>query len=191
MQLFNIKYAFNFADEFSPGTPPPGHERKTTSYFQPMLDLQRFQQYVAEEQSKYIENHATPLLTGHGSDHVPAHGSVAAGQATIPLTVGPKIIGESSGLVHGGRGSDHVAPHSSFPLMADHASQPPSFLTQESADTVIAGGPNFVKPGARKSFICDIVFVFVILQFDWKAVNVTAANISVPTLFSYCSSQFH
>ena len=149
--IINFKYTFHYADEFSPGT-PPGHERKTTSSFQPMLDLQRFQQYVAEEQNKYLESHTPHSNAGHGSDNVPPHDSIAAGQPTIPSTDGIKIIGERSGLIHGGHGSDHVAQHSSFPAMvADHACQPPSFLSQESADTVIAGGPNFVKPGVIKS----------------------------------------
>ena len=141
---------FNFADEFSPGTPPLGHERKATSSFQPMLDLQRFQQYVAEEQNKYLDNH-TPQSNGRGADHVLPHSSNTAEQPTIPSTDGTRITDLASGLIHGGHGSEHVAQHSSIPLVADQASQPPSFLSQESADTVIAGGPNFVKPGARKS----------------------------------------
>ena len=103
---------------------------------------------MAEEQNKYLENH-TLHSNGHGSDNVPPHDSTATGQSTIPSKDG--IIEEGSGLIPGGRGSDHVAQHSSFPMVTDHASQPPSFLSQESADTVIAGGPNFVKPGARKS----------------------------------------
>ena len=140
-----------FADEFSPGTPPPGHERKTASSFQPMLDLQRFQQYVAEEQNKYLENHTPHSNAAHGSGIVPPHDSIAAGHPIIPSTDGIKIIEEGSGLIRGGHGSHHVAQHSSFPMVADHASQPPSFLSRKSADTVIAGGPNFVKPGARKS----------------------------------------
>lgn len=115
-----------------------------------MLDLQRFQQYMAEEQNKYLES-CTLDSNGHGSDNVPLHDSTAAGQPTIPTTDGRKIIEERSGLIPGGRGSDHVAQHGSFPMVTDHASQPPSFLSQESAHTVIAGGPNFVKPGVRKS----------------------------------------
>ena len=144
-----MEFSFNFA-EISPGSPPSGHERKATSSFQPMLDLQRFQQYVAEEQNKYLENH-TSHSNGYGSDHVLSHGTVTAGQATIPSTDGTRITNFASGLIHGRHGSEHVAQHSSIPLVADQASQPPSFLSQESADTVIAGGPNFVKPGARRS----------------------------------------
>jgi len=111
-----------------------------------MLDLQRFQQYVAEEQNKYLENH-TSRANGSGSDHV----LITSGQATIPSTNGTRITNLASGLIHGGHGSEHVAQHSSIPLVADQASQPLSFLSQESADTVIAGAPNFVKPGARRS----------------------------------------
>jgi len=105
---------------------------------------------VAEEQNKYLENHTPHSKAVHSSGIVPPHESIAAGQPTIPSTDGIKTNEEGSGLIHGGRGSDHVPQHSSFPMVADHASQPPSFLSQESADTVIAGGPNFVKPGARK-----------------------------------------
>jgi len=122
-----------------------------------MLDLRRFQQYVAEEQNKYLENHTPHSNAVHGSGIVPPHESIAAGQSTIPSTDGVKTIEEGSGLIHGGRGSDHVAQRSSFPMVADHASQPPSFLSQESANTVIAGGPNFVKPGARKPYILFLV----------------------------------
>ena len=138
-----------------------------------MLDLQRFQQYVAEEQSKYMENHAPPLLTGHGIEHVPPHSVIDAGQATVPSTAGggcglehvalhgsiavgqatiPSIVGtkindeETSGVIHVGRASDHVTAHGGMAAGTDH-SQPPSFLSQESANTVVAGGPNFVKPG--------------------------------------------
>lgn len=103
---------------------------------------------MAEEQNKYLENH-TLHSNRHGSDNVPPHDSTAGGQPTIPLTDG--IMEEGSGFIRGGHGSDHVAQHSSFPMVTDYASQPPSLLSQESADTVIAGGPNFVKPGARKS----------------------------------------
>ena len=143
-----MKCVFHYTDELSPGTPPSGRERKTASSFQPRLDLQRFQQYVAEEQNKYLENH-TLHSNEHGSDNVPPYDSIAAGQPTIPSTDG--VIEERSGLIREGHGSDHVAQHSSFPMVTDQASQPPSFLTQGSADTVIAGGPNFVNPGVRKS----------------------------------------
>ncbi|KAJ7328183.1 hypothetical protein OS493_025057 [Desmophyllum pertusum] len=62
----------HFADEeLSPGTPPSGQERNATSSFQPMLDLHRFQQYVADEQSKYAENHSPPLLSGVALTMVP------------------------------------------------------------------------------------------------------------------------
>lgn len=152
MQFLTLNVHFIiYTDELSPGTPPSGHERKTASSFQPMLDLQRFQQYVAEEQNKYLENH-TLHSNGHGTDNVPSHNNTAAGQPTNPSTDGIKINEEGSGLIPGRWGSDHVAQHSSFPMVTDHASQPPSFLSQESADTVIAGGPNFIKPGARKSY---------------------------------------
>lgn len=146
-----MEFSFNFADEFSPGSPPPGHERKATSSFQPMLDLQRFQQYVAEEQNKYLENH-TSHANGSGSGHVLSHGTITAGQATIPPTDGTRITNLASGFIHGGHdGPEHVTQHGSIPLVADQASQPLSFLSHESADTVIAGGPNFVKPGAGNS----------------------------------------
>lgn len=196
-----------FADEeFSPGTPPPGQERKTTS-FQPMLDLQRFQQYVAQEQSKYVENHTAPLLNGRGTDHVPPYSGIAAGQATVPSTVGTKIIGEGSGpffvgpgldhvaphgssavgqatipstvgtemndegsrLIQAGLGPDHMAPHSGMAVASGH-SQPPSFLSHESADTVIAGGPNFVKPGTGKS--CCVSAVEYLAVFALVLVSV-------------------
>ena len=136
-----------FADEeLSPGTPPSGHERIT---FQPMLDLQRFQQYVAEEQSKHPEHPIPTLLTGSGASHVPPSNSIGVGQATIPSTDGIKVADEDSGLFHEGRGTDHVAAHGGMVVGRDYSSQPPSFLSQGSSGTVIAGGPNFVKPGGR------------------------------------------
>lgn len=153
-----------------------------------MLDLQRFQQYVAEEQSKYVENHMPPLLNGRGSDHVFPNSGITAEQTTVPSTVGTKTIGEGSGPFFVGHGLDHMAPHGSIAVgqgtissavgtkindegsrliqggrgydrVASHSgmavgtgySQPPSFLSQESAATVITGGPNFVKPGTDKS----------------------------------------
>lgn len=116
-----------------------------------MLDLQRFQQYVAEEQGKYVEDHTPPLMNGRGTDHVPPHSGIAPGQTTDPSTGSTKISEDQVGstLKHGGRGPDHVAPHSSMGVGTDH-SQSPSFLSQESANTVIAGAPNFVKPGTGK-----------------------------------------
>ena len=188
-----------------------------------MLDLQRFQQYVAEEQSRYMDNPSQPLLNrrgpdhvapqaqgpghaalqgrgsdhmavqgyssdhvhvaayrrdtdhvgerGHGSDHVNvapygrgtdhvvADGRMTADankpqdnpdayrsasqpyvhpQAAVPPTVGAQISDKGSGTFASGYSTDH-----------DHASQPPSFLSQESEE-VIAGGRNFVKPGSSK-----------------------------------------
>lgn len=44
------------------------------SSFQPMLDLQRFQQFVAQEKSRDIENQTQFLSNGYGTDQVVAYG---------------------------------------------------------------------------------------------------------------------
>ena len=237
-------------DELSPGT-PNGHETKhSSSSFQPKLDLQRFQQYVAQEQSRYVENQSQHLLNGHGSDHVVIHGlgsdhvapdgrvtghvaphvtmdsgpdmrpdrpdvypkasqpyvhpqaavpSTAGAiisdessgtfrsgrgpnhvaphvimdsgpdmppdcpdvypkasqpyvhpQAAVPSTAGIKISDESSGTFPSGRGPNHVAPHGNIVSGSGYASQPSSFLSQQSAEIIAGGGPNFVMPGTSK-----------------------------------------
>ena len=96
------------------------------------------------------EEAAGPFFKGHGLDHMAPHGSIAVGQGTIPSTVGTKINDEGSRLIQGGCGYDRAASHSGMAMGTGH-SQPPSFLSQESAATVITGGPNFVKPGTDKS----------------------------------------
>ena len=83
-------------DEMAPGTPNSHEMHQARSYFQPKLDLQRFQQYVAEEQSRYMEQPQQPHLNGCGPDHVAL-----------------KEQG-SDHLALYGRGHDHVTGHDSI-----------------------------------------------------------------------------
>ena len=46
-----------------------------------------------------------------------------------------------------GHGTVQVFAHGRVLAEQDSGSQPPSFLSQDSSRTVIAGEPNFVKPG--------------------------------------------
>ena len=112
-------------DEIAPGTPNSHEMHQARSYFQPKLDLQRFQQYVAEEQSRYIEQPQQPHLNGCGPDHV--------------------VLKEqgSDHLALYGRGNDHVTGHDSILPgsaqdkldLSPHASQPP-FYPQGAVTTV-------------------------------------------------------
>ena len=127
-----------FADyESSPRTPPSDQERIT---FQPMLDVQRFRQYVTEEQSRQEEHSIPTVLTGSGVDQEPPTSSSTNGQVT---TSGE----EDSVPLQDGHGTDQVFAHGRVLAEQDSSSQPPSFLSQESSRTVIAVGPTMGKPG--------------------------------------------
>ena len=112
-------------DEMAPGTPNSHEMHQARSYFQPKLDLQRFQQYVAEEQSRYMEQPQQPHLNGCGADHVAL-----------------KEQG-SDHLALYGHGNDHVTGHDSMlpgsaqdkPDLYPHASQP-YFYPQGAVTTV-------------------------------------------------------
>ena len=112
-------------DEMAPGTPNSHEMHQARSYFQPKLDLQRFQQYVAEEQSRYVEQPEQPHLNGCGPDHVAL-----------------KEQG-SDHLALYGRGNDHVTGHDSMlpgpaqdkPDLYPYASQP-YFYPQGAVTTV-------------------------------------------------------
>ncbi|XP_022798644.1 uncharacterized protein LOC111336760 isoform X2 [Stylophora pistillata] len=125
-------------EEPSPKTPPPDKERIT---FQPTLDVQRFRQYVAEEQSKQAEHPMPTCLTGSRAGQELPPVSSTDGQATIPSTGGD----EDCMPFQEGRSTDKVSAHGRVLAGHDSSSQPPSFLSQESSRTVIAGGPNFMK----------------------------------------------
>ena len=112
-------------DEMAPGTPNSNEMHQARSFFQPKLDLQRFQQYVAEEQSRYIEQPQQPHLNGCGPDHV-------------------ALKEQGSGyLALYGHGNDHVTGHDSMlpgsardkPDLYPHASQP-YFYPQGAVTTV-------------------------------------------------------
>ena len=112
-------------DEMAPGTPNSHEMHQARSYFQPKLDLQRFQQYVAEEQSRYVEQPEQPHLNGCGPDHVALKGQ------------------GSDHLALYGHGNDHVTGHDSMlpgsaqdkPDLYPHASQP-YFYPQGAVSTV-------------------------------------------------------
>ena len=112
-------------DEMAPGTPNSHEVHQARSFFQPKLDLQRFQQYVAEEQSRYMEQPQQPHLNRCGPDHVAL-----------------KEQG-SDHLALYGRGNDHVTGHDSMlpgsaqdkPDLYPHASQP-YFYPQGAVTTV-------------------------------------------------------
>ena len=112
-------------DEMAPGTPNSNEMHQARSFFQPKLDLQRFQQYVAEEQSRYMEQPEQPHLNGCGPDHVAL-----------------KEQG-SDHLALYERGNDHVTGHDSMlpgpaqdkPDLYPRASQP-YFYPQGAVTTV-------------------------------------------------------
>ena len=124
---FNV-YIFTLLfldDEMAPGTPNSHEMHQVRSYFQPKLDLQRFQQYVAEEQSRYVGQPEQPHLNGCGPDHVALKGQ------------------GSDHLALYGHGNDHVTGHDSMlpgsaqdkPDLYPHASQP-YFYPQGAVSTV-------------------------------------------------------
>ena len=124
---FNV-YIFTLLfldDEMAPGTPNSHEMHQARSYFQPKLDLQRFQQYVAEEQSRYVGQPEQPHLNGCGPDHVALKGQ------------------GSDHLALYGHGNDHVTGHDSMlpgsaqdkPDLYPHASQP-YFYPQGAVSTV-------------------------------------------------------
>ena len=112
-------------DEMARGTPNSHEMHQVRSFFQPKLDLQRFQQYVAEEQSRYMEQPQQPHLNGCTPDHVAL-----------------KEQG-SDHLALYGRGNNHVTGHDSMlpgsaqdkPDLYPHASQP-YFYPQGAVTTV-------------------------------------------------------
>ena len=107
---------FFFSGDDSPPGTPTGHEKKqTSSSFQPKLNLQRFQQYVAQEQSRYVEPESQPLLNGHGSGHVAPHGHTTGHAAPHGHTT-DQVEPYGHGTYHG---TDHVAPHGSMHAGAD------------------------------------------------------------------------
>ena len=119
-------FTWHFSDdEMAPGTPNSPEMHQARSYFHPKLDLQRFQQYVAEEQSRYMEQPQQPHFNGCGPDHVAL-----------------KEQG-SNHLALYGRGHDHVTGHDSMlpgsaqdkPELYPHASQP-YFYPQGAVTTV-------------------------------------------------------
>ena len=105
-----------------------------------MLDVQRFRQYVAEEQSRQAGHSIPTVPTGSGVDQEPPTSSSTDGQVTTPGE-------EDSVPLQDGHGTDQVFAHGRVLAEQDSSSQPPSFLSQESSRTVIAGGPTVVKPG--------------------------------------------
>ena len=112
-------------DEMAPGTPNSNEMHQARSFFEPKLDLQRFQQYVAEEQSRYVEQPEQPHLNGCGPDYVALKGQ------------------GSDHLALHGHGNDHVTGHDSMlpgsaqdkPDLYPHASQP-YFYPQGAVSTV-------------------------------------------------------
>ena len=131
VHIFTLHFLDN---EMAPGTPNFHEMNQGRSFFQPKLDLQRFQQYVAEEQSRYMEQPQQPHLNGCGPDHMAL-----------------KEQG-SDHLALYGRGNDHVTGHDSMlpgsaqdkPDLYPHASQP-YFYPQGAVTTV---GTNDQTSGA-------------------------------------------
>ena len=105
-----------------------------------MLDVQRFRQYIAEEQSRQVGHSIPTVPTGSGVDQEPPTSSSTNGQVTTPGE-------EDSVPLQDGHGTDQEFAHGRVLAEQDSGSQPLSFLSQDSSRTVIAGGPNFVKPG--------------------------------------------
>lgn len=165
--------------ELSPGTPTDDETKHPSSSFQPMLDLQRFQQYVTQEQSRYVENQSQPLQNGHSSDHavpygrgidhVAPHGSMQAG-VDRPQD-NPDEYSEASQLyahlqaafpstsdakvINSGLGafsSECGSEHvAAHGSIASEADRAsePSSFLSQKSAEIIAGGPNFLMPGTQ------------------------------------------
>lgn len=146
------------------------------SSFQPMLDLQRFQQFVAQEKSRDIENQTQFLSNGPGSHHVASHGhgnlnpgpdKPKAGpdiyppasqpfvhpQAAVPSATDVQSMTSGPVAVPSVYDPQHVAMQGSLVSVAGQISEPSSFLSQKSTE-VVAGGPNFVIPGTNYILVC-------------------------------------
>ena len=176
-------------DEMAPGTPISHEMHQARSFFQPKLDLQRFQQYVAEEQSRYMEQPQQPHLNGcgpdhvalkeqgsghlalygRGNDHLRGHDSILPGSAQdkpyfypqgAVTTVSTTTNDQTSGAFITGCGTDHVSPHGSVASRTDHASQQATFLSQESVEIVAGSGPSVVNPGTASLYVACHPFSF-------------------------------
>ena len=104
--------------------------------FESKLDLQRFHKYVAEERRKHIDQ--------DDQEHV-IHLQASVG--------GAANVGDHLESVSGGSSLIHEVPHGKVGLEAN--TQPSSFLSQDSVETVVASAPTFVRPG---------MFIFYFLQ---------------------------
>ena len=144
-----------------------------------MLDLQRFQQYVTQEQSRYVENQSQPLQNGHGSDHmvpygrgmdhVAPRGDTQAGldqsrdnpdvypeasQPYVHLQAAgpPSTDGKGNNSGFGAFSSEHVSEHvAAHGSMASEAdhASEPSSFLSQKSAEIVAGGPNFMMPGTQ------------------------------------------
>ena len=197
-------------DEMAPGTPNSHEMHQARSYFQPKLDLQRFQQYVAEEQSRYIEQPQQPHLNGcgpdhvalkeqgsdhlalygRGNDHVTGHDSMLPG-ASQPYfysqrgvtTVGTITNDQTSGAFTTGHGTDHVAPPGSVASRTDRASQQATFLSQESVEIVAGSGPSVVNPGMASLYVAchPFSFHFLVKKKKQKKTNKQTTTMTMTT----------
>lgn len=134
------------------GTPNSHEMHQARSYFQPKLDLQRFQQYVAEEQSRYMEQPQQPHLNGCGPEHVAdteKYGGDGCGHEHVTSKEQ-----SSDHLATYGRGNDHVTGHDSMlpgsardkPDLYPRASQPNFY--QQGAVTTVSTTTNDQASGA-------------------------------------------
>ena len=106
-------FFFSLTDQ-SPGTPTDHATKHISSSFQPMLDLQRFQQFVAQERRRDVENQSPSDLTNERGSCVPGTTARASCKpfGTIwtwhrrPGTVWWVAMWEQHGS-----GLDHVAKH--------------------------------------------------------------------------------
>ena len=92
-----------------------------SSSFQPMLDLQRFQQFVAQEKSRDMENQPQFLSNGHGTDHMVAYGHgthhVAPHGNLHPGPDKPKADPDT--CIHPQASQPYVHPQAALPLATD------------------------------------------------------------------------
>ena len=185
VHIFTLHFLGN---EMAPGTPNSHEMHQARSYFQPKLDLQRFQQYVAEEQSRYMEQPQQPHLNGcgpdhvalkeqgsdhlapygHGNDHVTGHDSMLPGLAQdkpdqYPHASQPYFYPQGAVTTVGTVTDDQASGAFITGHGTDHVSPHGSVASrtdQESVEIVAGSGPSVVNPGTASLNVACHPFSF-------------------------------
>ncbi|XP_068675307.1 uncharacterized protein [Montipora foliosa] len=100
-------------EDQSPGTPTDHATKHISSSFQPMLDLQRFQQFVTQERRRDVENQSPSDLTNERGSCVQAQQQEPVANHLAPYERGTEHLALYGGghVEQHGSGLDHVAKH--------------------------------------------------------------------------------